>query len=62
MFVIATTTCALWRPLGRYLFAGRRDRQLNDSRYSDDKSDNDDNREKPDGIVEGNNKSKTNPF
>ena len=44
------------------LFAGRRDRQLNDSRYSNDKSGNGDNRERPGGTVEGKNKSKTNPF
>ena len=50
------------RPLGRYLFAGRRDRRLNDSRYSDDKSDNGDNRERPGGSKVGKRKAKTNPF
>ena len=43
------------------LFEGRRERQLNDSRCSDDRSDNNDNRERPSGIVEGKSKSKINP-
>lgn len=49
-------------PLELCLFAGRRDRRFNDSRYSDDKSDTGDNRERPDGSKVGKSKSKANPF
>ena len=49
-------------PLELCLFAGRRDRRLNDSRYSDVKSYTGDNRERPGGSKVGKRKAKTNPF